>query len=61
MGDSDQPASAAEFGEMKYLDAVIKEILRIYPSVPFIGRQIVEDFMLGKVILLKTLYSPQDL
>lgn len=52
-GDSYRPASAIELGEMKYLDAVVKEILRIYPSVPFIGREVVEDFMLGDVKVKK--------
>lgn len=28
---------------MKYLDCVVKESLRIYPSVPLIGRKVVED------------------
>ncbi|KXJ70558.1 hypothetical protein RP20_CCG023149 [Aedes albopictus] len=28
---------------MKYLDMVIKEVLRVYPSVPIIGRELLED------------------
>ncbi|XP_047532280.1 cytochrome P450 4C1-like [Vanessa atalanta] len=53
LGDSDRSPSASELNEMKYLDAVIKEILRLYPSVPFIGREIVEDFMLGDTKVAK--------
>lgn len=26
--------------QLPYLDMVIKEVLRMYPSVPFIGRQV---------------------
>ncbi|CAH0725105.1 unnamed protein product, partial [Brenthis ino] len=53
LGDADRFPSAFDLGEMKYLDAVVKEILRIYPSVPFIGREIVEDFMLDDIKVKK--------
>ncbi|XP_069360280.1 cytochrome P450 4C1-like [Maniola hyperantus] len=52
-GDSDQATNMSDLGEMKYLEAVIKEILRLYPSVPFIGREIVEDFMLDDIKVQK--------
>ncbi|CAH0587872.1 unnamed protein product [Chrysodeixis includens] len=48
-----RPITLADLPEMKYLDAVIKEILRVYPSVPIIGRETVEDFMLGDVLVKK--------
>lgn len=34
--------------EMKYLDRVIKETLRMWPSAPFISREMTEDLLLGK-------------
>lgn len=34
--------------EMKYLDMVIKEVLRIYPPVPIIGRELLEDVEISK-------------
>ncbi|XP_013173703.1 PREDICTED: cytochrome P450 4C1, partial [Papilio xuthus] len=52
-GDSDRTPSWTDLTEMKYLEATIKEILRLYPSVPFIGRQITEDFMLDDVLVKK--------
>ncbi|KAK8767905.1 hypothetical protein V5799_005313 [Amblyomma americanum] len=39
--------------ELKYLDCVIKECQRLFPSVPITGRESVEDFKLGDYTIPK--------
>lgn len=36
---------------LDYLERTIKEVLRLYPSVPFIGRQIYEPLKIGNKII----------
>lgn len=38
--------------EMKYLDRVIKESLRMWPSIPFVARQMTEDLLVGDKYLI---------
>ena len=41
--DSDRPCTLEDASKLKYLEACIKEALRLYPSVPTIERTINED------------------
>lgn len=57
-GDRTRPPNMKELMDMKYLECVIKEALRLYPSVPFIARKIKEDVIIGKFRVAR---RPKDL
>ncbi|KAL0132779.1 hypothetical protein PUN28_000481 [Cardiocondyla obscurior] len=52
-GDSESPASIKEISELKYLERVFKETLRMFPSVPIVSRKLSEDVKLGNCIIPK--------
>ncbi|XP_069937623.1 cytochrome P450 4c3 [Cherax quadricarinatus] len=45
-GDSDRPVTMDDLREMKYTENCIKEALRLFPSVPFLGRDLKEEVVI---------------
>ncbi|XP_026471354.1 cytochrome P450 4c3-like [Ctenocephalides felis] len=50
-GDSDRLATTQDLQKMQYLERCIKEVLRLYPSVPLISRYNEEPLQLSKHLL----------
>ncbi|XP_064459127.1 uncharacterized protein LOC135369473 [Ornithodoros turicata] len=46
--DKERPVTTADIKQMKYLDCVLKEAMRLYPPAPVVARKIDEDFKIGK-------------
>ncbi|KAH8305791.1 hypothetical protein KR059_010906, partial [Drosophila kikkawai] len=42
--DRSRPITIRDLGELKYIECVIKESLRMYPPVPIVGRKLEKDF-----------------
>jgi len=47
------PVKHEDLQHMRYLDCVIKETLRLFPTIPLIGRQLTEDLKIGMFIFHK--------
>ncbi|XP_055549735.1 cytochrome P450 4d1-like isoform X2 [Wyeomyia smithii] len=47
--DRTLPVNLSQLNEFHYLDLVIKETLRMYPSVPFFGRKITENSEIANI------------
>lgn len=48
IGDANRKLSQKDFNDLKYLDQVLKESLRLYPPAPFFGRKVHEEFEMSE-------------
>lgn len=55
--DKNTPVTHRQLNDLKYMDLVIKETLRFYPSVPAIGRYVDQDINLGKRKFIQLRYE----
>lgn len=51
-GESERPVNTEDLKKLRYLECVIKESLRLFPSVPFFARTICEDTQISEFLLL---------
>lgn len=51
--DRRKPVSLTVLNKLSYLDLVIKETLRLFPSAPVVGRKLRKETQLGKKLNLK--------
>lgn len=50
--DKDEPATLSHINRLSYIELAVKETLRLFPSVPIIGRTINEDVQLSKCLMV---------
>ncbi|VDK54393.1 unnamed protein product [Anisakis simplex] len=53
LGEEDRPITYEDLGNLRYLEACLKEALRLFPSVPIIARLLTEDTKIKDRILPK--------
>jgi len=59
--DRSRPVSIRDLGELKYMECVIKESLRMYPPVPIVGRKLQTDFKYSRIPIFNRSFQNRNL
>lgn len=47
-GNTERPVTVDDLKKLRYLECVVKEALRLFPSVPMFARSVAEDCCISK-------------
>lgn len=61
IGDADDKTTLERMSNLKYLERVIKEVLRMYPSTVNIGRELLDDLKIGNDSFIKSFFTINEI
>lgn len=59
--DDNEPISIDNVNKLSYLEQVLMETLRLYPTIPVFSRELEDNVKICALILLKYIYSANEI